>query len=81
MKRISLFLTAAVLVAACAKPQPQAFHVIPMPADVTVSEGSYAIAGKSFFLDPRMDDASSAAVWRFKTALEKASGKVSPLAG
>ena len=79
MKRISLFLTAAVLVAACAKPQPQAFHVIPMPADVTVSEGSYAIAGKSFFLDPRMDDASSAAVWRFKTALEKASGKVSPL--
>ena len=79
MKRISLFLTAAVLVAACAKPQPQAFHVIPMPADVTVSEGSYAIAGKSFFLDPRMDDASSAAVWRFKNALEKASGKVSPL--
>ena len=79
MKRITILLSLAVMLAACSKPQPQAFHVIPMPADVTVSEGSYAVAGKAFFLDPRMDDASSAAVRRFKNALETASGKPSPL--
>ena len=79
MKRITILLSLAVMLAACSKPQPQAFHVIPMPADVTVSEGAYAVAGKAFFLDPRMDDASSAAVRRFKNALETASGKPSPL--
>ena len=78
MKHLLLLLSAALL-AACAKPQPQAFHVIPMPADVTLSEGTYAVAGKAFFLDPRLDSPSSAAVWRFKKALETASGKACPL--
>lgn len=77
-KSISLF-AAALAFVACCQSQPQAFHVIPMPAEVTIEEGSYAVAGKAFFLDPQLDDASSAAIWRFKNALEVASGKVSPL--
>ena len=79
MKRITLLFTAALAFVACCQSQPQAFHVIPMPAEVTLTEGSYAVAGKAFFLDPHLDDASSAAIWRFKNALEVASGKVSPL--
>ena len=79
MKRITLLFTAVLAFVACSQSQPQAFHVIPMPAEVSLAEGSYAVAGKAFFLDPHLDDASSAAVWRFKNALEVASGKVSPL--
>ena len=74
-----ILLFAALLAFACARPQPQAFQVIPQPADVTVSDGSYAVAGKAFFLDPKLDDASSAAIWRFKNALEVATGRPCPL--
>ena len=79
MKKLIIFLGALSLLVACHKPQPQAFHVIPMPDDVEFSEGYYAVAGKAFFLDPHLDDASSAAIWRFKNSLEAATGKVSPL--
>ena len=79
MKQITIFLAACLALVACQKPQPQEFHVIPMPAQVSVSEGSYVVAGKAFFLDPRLDNASSAAILRFKNALETATGKVSPL--
>ena len=78
MKRLALILTGLAILAAC-QHKPEAFSVIPMPNDVTLSEGTYAVAGKAFFLDPRMDNASSAAVWRFKKALETATGRESPL--
>ena len=75
-----LFIFAAMLVlAACRQVQPQAFSVIPMPAEVSVSEGAYSVAGKAFFLDPRLDNASQDAIWRFKDALEAATGKACPL--
>ena len=73
MKRITFFLTLA-LVAACAKPQPQAFQVIPMPADVTLSEGAFLVKGTAIAVDPAMDEASKAAVQRFVQALETATG-------
>ena len=77
-KYMFLFATVLVLVA-CSQVQPQAFHVIPMPAEVAVSEGAYPVAGKAFFLDPRLDDASQDAIWRFKDALEAATGRTSRL--
>ena len=73
MKRITLFLSLALL-AACAKPQPQAFQVIPMPADVTVSDGAFNVKGVAIAVDPALDKLSQKAVGRFVSALETATG-------
>ena len=75
MKRIAILLSLATLLSACSKPQPQAFHVIPMPADVTVSEGVFCVKGAEVKIDPALDEASQKAVGRFVTALETATGK------
>ena len=76
MKRTLIFLATAVLLAACAKPQPQAFHVIPMPADVTLEEeGSFPVAGALIVCDEAMDELSVQAVGRFTKALETVTGK------
>jgi hexosaminidase len=73
MKKVTLILS-AMLVLACAKPQPQAFHVIPMPADVTVSEGAFCVKGVAVKVDENLDELSQKAVGRFITALEAATG-------
>ena len=70
MRKYSFIFAAVLALAACRQVQPQAFSVIPMPAEVSVSEGAYSVAGKAFFLDPRLDNASQDAIWRFKDALE-----------
>ena len=75
MKHISILLFVAALLVSCAQPQPQAFHVIPMPADVTVSEGSFCVKGAEVNIDPALDEASRKAVDRFVTTLETATGK------
>ena len=79
MRKYSFIFAAVLALAACRQVQPQAFSVIPMPAEVAVSEGAYPVAGKAFFLDPRLDNASQDAIWRFKDALEAATGRTSPL--
>ncbi len=79
MRKYSFIFAAVLALAACRQVQPQAFSVIPMPAEVSVSEGAYSVAGKAFFLDPRLDNASQDAIWRFKDALEAATGRTSPL--
>lgn len=79
MRKYLFFFAAVLALAACRQVQPQAFSVIPMPAEVTVTDGSYAVAGKAFFLDPRLDNASQDAIWRFKDALEAATGRACPL--
>jgi len=79
MRKYSFIFAAMLALAACCQVQPQAFSVIPMPAEVTVTDGSYAVAGKAFFLDPRLDNASQDAIWRFKDALEAATGRACPL--
>ncbi len=73
MKHLALFLSVALL-AACAKPQPQAFHVIPMPDQVTLSEGAFPVKGVAVAVDPALDDRSQKAVGRFVQALETATG-------
>ena len=79
MRKYLFFFAAVLALAACRQVQPQAFSVIPMPAEVSVSEGAYSVAGKAFFLDPRLDNASQDAIWRFKDALEAATGRACPL--
>ena len=79
MRKYSFIFAAVLALAACRQVQPQAFSVIPMPAEGSVSEGAYSVAGKAFFLDPRLDNASQDAIWRFKDALEAATGRTSPL--
>ena len=71
----TIFSLAVLLLAvACAEPQPQAFQVIPMPADVTISEGAFGVKGVAVSVDPAMDAPSVEAVDRFVQALETATG-------
>ena len=66
MKRHFLSLLALVLAVACSpEKQPQPFSVIPMPDDVTLSEGSFNIAGALVTLDEKLDEASAKAVKGF----------------
>ena len=72
MKKIISIFAVTALVAACARPQE--FHVSPMPADVTVSDGSFCVKGAAVQVDDSLDEASKAAVARFVEALETATG-------
>ena len=74
MKRIPIFFAALALLSACAKPQPQAFSVIPYPNEVSLAEGTFNVKGTAISVDPAMDQASRAAVQRFVQALETATG-------
>ena len=64
----------AVLAFSCAKPQPQAFQVIPMPADVTITDGAFCVKGVAVAVDSALDELSQKAVGRFVSALETATG-------
>lgn len=75
MKRLSLILALVALTAACSRPQPQAFHVIPMPEDVTLGEGVFPVAGAAIQVDENIDPVSVKAIQRFRDAVETASGK------
>ena len=70
-KLISIFAVAALL-AACAKPQE--LHVIPMPADVSIDDGSFCVKGATVSVDENLDELSQKAVARFVEALESATG-------
>lgn len=80
MKRLAL-LTAIIALGACS-PKPEAFSVIPMPADVTLSDGSFCVKGAALLLDDNMEEvlgeeafmASFSAIMRFVDALETATG-------
>ena len=75
MKRILLLMSAALLSFACSKPQPQEFHVIPMPADVSLTQGSFNVAGAQISCDEGLDERSLAAVSRFADALKTLHGR------
>ena len=62
MKRTTLLLTLMLAVACSTEKQPQPFSVIPMPNDVTLSEGSFNLAGQDFYADAALDQASHKAI-------------------
>ena len=76
MKRYFPIFAALALLAACSQPlpNPQAFSVIPYPNEVSLSQGAFNVKGVAISVDPAMDEASQAAVQRFVSALETASG-------
>ncbi len=76
MKRIFPIFAAVALLAACSQPlpNPEAFSVIPCPNEVSLSEGAFNVKGVAIAIDPALDEASQAAVRRFVSALETASG-------
>ena len=75
MKHLRVLVATAVIAAACAKPEPQEFHVIPMPESVTVTDGAFCVKGAPVSIDQNLDQLSQKAVGRFVTALETATGK------
>ena len=74
MKHLAL-LTALLLALSCSQAAPEEFHVIPMPNDVTLGEGSFALAGAKLSVDPALDEASAQAVGAFTAQVEAVSGK------
>lgn len=64
----------ALLVASACRQDPKPFHVIPMPAEVVVTDGSFGVKGASFTWDEQLDSASVKAICRFSEALEKTTG-------
>ncbi len=79
MKRTTLLLTLMLAVACSTEKQPQPFSVIPMPNDVTLSEGSFNLAGQDFYADAALDQASHKAIADFWDQLYQVSGKKSTL--
>ena len=73
MKKLTILL-GVLAVMACSKPVPQEFHVIPMPAQVTITDGAFCVKGVQISVDPAMDELSQKAVGRFVEALETATG-------
>ena len=76
MKRIFPLCAALALFAACSQPlpNPEAFSVIPCPNEVSLSQGAFNVKGVAVSVDPALDEASQAAVQRFVSALETATG-------
>ena len=80
MKHTLLALLTIVLALSCRENgQPQPFSVIPMPNDVTLSEGSFNVAGALVTVDENLDEASSKAVEAFSETLATVTGK--PMTG
>ena len=78
----SLYLSilALTLAVACStQKQPQPFSVIPMPNDVTLSEGSFNLAGQDFYAEPSLDQSTHKAIADLWDQLYKVSGKKSTL--
>lgn len=74
MKHISILMAAAAMTIACSSPKPQEFHVIPMPEEVTLSDGTFCVKGAAVGFDENLDGASFDAICRFIDALETATG-------
>ena len=78
MKNRILLILALGAAVACSKPQPQPFSVIPMPADVTLSEGLFPVKGAPVRMDSGIDEASAAYIDTFLRQLETVTGKTLP---
>ena len=75
MKRYAILFLLATL-AACASPkQPEPFSVIPMPNDVTLSEGSFSVEEATIVWDAGWDERSDKAIQEFSRTLRTVTGK------
>ena len=70
---ITLSFVLTFFIACNEKPQP--FHVIPMPQEVELSDGSFRAKGAAISIDPALDSLSKEAIGRFAQSLQTASGK------
>ena len=75
MKHTSLILLLALAVACSTQKQPQPFSVIPMPNDVTLSEGSLNVAGALISYSEGWDARAVKAINAFKESLQTVTGK------
>ena len=75
MKKVLGIIMAGMLLG-CA-PKAQEFHVVPMPESVTLTPGSYSLAGKAFYADPAIGENAVKAVERFAAQLALVSGRKS----
>ena len=75
MKKVLGIIMAGMLFG-CA-PKAQEFHVVPMPESVTLTPGSYSLAGKAFYADPAIGENAVKAVERFAAQLALVSGRKS----
>ena len=70
----SLLLAGLALVAACA-PKPEAPAIIPQPADITVNEGAFKVAGAAFQIEEGIPAEAVKAIGDFQAQVERVSGK------
>ena len=73
--RIPVILASLAVLASCCNTNPEPFSVIPMPNEVTLSEGGFCVKGTGVKIDEAIDEASVKAIDRFVQALETATGK------
>ena len=79
MKRTILLLTLTLAVACTSQKQPQPFSVIPMPNDVTLSEGSFNLAGQDIHAEASLDQATHKAIADLWNQLYTVTGKKATL--
>ena len=73
MKRISLIIASALVLASCCQVVSTQVHVIPQPADVEVYNGEFNAAGASFNADATLGEAALNAISGFSQKLASAS--------
>ncbi len=80
MRHNLLSILALTLAVACtSQKQPQPFSVIPMPNDVTLSEGSFNLAGQDIYAEASLDQATHKAIADLWNQLYTVTGKKSTL--
>jgi hypothetical protein len=73
MKRISLIITTALILASCCQVVSTQVNVIPQPADVEVYDGEFNFAGASFKADAALGEMALNAISGFSEKLASAS--------
>ncbi len=80
MRHNLLSILALTLAVACtSQKQPQPFSVIPMPNDVTLSEGSFNLAGQDIYAEASLDQATHKAIADLWNQLYTVTGKKATL--
>ena len=65
----------AIAAAACSQAKPEAPEIIPQPAEITVSDGSFKVAGASFTIGENIPAEAVKAIEDFRGDLETVTGR------